>query len=85
MVGRVSPDVTQIMFRQYAREGVERFDQGAFASSVGKRANLKASVGVIRNCLLLVGAEVGDDGSYVDLIYELPANVAALLMTGLIS
>jgi hypothetical protein len=58
--------------------------QTSFDGLVGATTDLRTSVGVIRGCLLLTSAEVAEDESYVDLVFEVPTDVAVVVLSGLL-
>ena len=74
----------QIQMRQRA-DDCERFSATAFQDQIGTTVNLKTSVGLLADCALILDAEVAKDGSYVDLVFEFPYTVAALIWSGLVS
>jgi hypothetical protein len=77
-------ELAELTIRQFAGEG-EEFGPDAFDTNVGHVMKFKTALGILRGGILLASAEVADDGSYVDLVFEIPSNVAALLSTGLLS
>ena len=77
-------ELVELTVRKYANEG-EAFDPEAWENTVGDTYDFRCGLGILPDGIRLTGAQVAKDGSYADLVLEMPMMVAALIPTGLLS